>query len=137
MCVSFVVPRSTDGDFEGIWVPWVHSGLICEGANEACKGIADPDNTVITIGLHEEGARELQSCDDGEVFDRVAQDWQRLFPRFSDAMRPLHVQRWCHAMPVYAPGVITAVRSFWNNGQGHGNVFFCGDFLNHPWAEGA
>jgi predicted NAD/FAD-dependent oxidoreductase len=30
-----------------------------------------------------------------------------------------------------------APRKFWENGQGQGGVWLCGDYLNHPWVEGA
>ena len=32
---------------------------------------------------------------------------------------------------------MTRVDRFWRDGQGEGGVWLCGDWLNHPWLEGA
>ena len=71
------------------------------------------------------------------MFEAVAAEWARLFPRYHGALRGLHVKRWPLAMPIYGPGHVEQVRRFWSRGQGDGQIYLCGDYLNHPWIEGS
>jgi oxygen-dependent protoporphyrinogen oxidase len=134
---SFVVPEAASGKFEGIWVPFSESAMICNCANEACKGATDGVEAVLSFGLHEEAARWMMSLSDEAISALVANEWARLMPACRGRMTPLHVQRWPEAIPVYGPGDLTRVARFWRHGQGDGGVWLCGDWLNHPWLEGS
>ncbi len=139
--VAFRVPLAVAEDFEGIWVPFRESVIISECANDACKGCLDGTDCVFTMGLHAETGEHWLGRSDEEILHDVALEWSRLFPRYAGHLRGLHVERWPHAMPVYAPSHLGRVRAFLERddgeGQGAGGVFLCGDYLNHPWVEGS
>lgn len=137
LMASYRVPLEVAGDFEGIWVPFGESVIVADCADEACKGSRDATHTVLTLGLHEEAARELAAVGDAAVLRLVAEEWGRLRPAHRGHLEPLHLHRWPHAMPVYAPGNVARVRRFWAEGQGRDGVWLAGDYLNHPWLEGA
>jgi hypothetical protein len=92
---------------------------------------------VFNLGLHAESAGAWLKRSDADIFDAVAREWTRLFPRYNDALRGLHVQRWRYAMPVYSPAHVARVKELWKNAQGQGHLYLCGDYLNHPWVEGS
>jgi oxygen-dependent protoporphyrinogen oxidase len=137
LSVAFRCPLSVAEDFEGIWIPYHESLLISECSNETCKGARTETECVINFGLHTEAAAAWLDRPDEAVFETVAAEWARLFPRYRGALRGLHVQRWPLAMPIYGPGHVERVRRFLSRGQGDGRVFLCGDYLNHPWVEGS
>lgn len=137
LSVAFRCPLSVAEDFEGIWIPYHESPLISECSNETCKGASTGTECVINFGLHTEAAAAWLDRPDEEVFETLATEWSRLFPRYEGALRGLHVQRWPLAMPIYGPGHVERVRQFWKRGQGDGRVYLCGDYLNHPWVEGS
>ncbi len=137
LSIAFRCPLSVADDFEGIWIPYHESALISECSNETCKGASTETECVINFGLHSEAAAVWLDRSDAEVFAAVAAEWERLFPRYRGALQGLHVQRWPLAMPIYGPGHVERVRQFWQQGQGDGQVYLCGDYLNHPWVEGS
>lgn len=137
MMCSYRVPREAAGDFEGYWVPYAESTLLCAVADEDCKGAGDARDVVVTIGLHDEAARALAKASDDQVLALVAAEWSRLMPRFAERMIGLHVQRWPAALPVYGVGEIARVKRYWTAGQGDEGLWLCGDHLNHPWVEGS
>jgi protoporphyrinogen oxidase len=134
---SFAVPIAVAGDFEGIWVPFHESRIICAVSNETCKGSTDGRRCVFSVFLHEEATPLWQTRPDSEVSALVAAEFVRLFPRYAGALEPLHVQRWPAALPIYGVGQVARVRAFWAQGQGDAGIWLCGDYLNHPWVEGA
>lgn len=134
---SFTVPIEVAGDFEGIWVPFHESTIICAISNETCKGSADGQRCVFSVFLHEEATPIWHMRSDSQVTDVVAAELVRLFPRYAGVLVPLHVQRWPAALPIYGVGQVARVRAFWAHGQGAGGVWLCGDYLNHPWVEGS
>lgn len=136
MC-SFRVPIGFAGDFEGIWVPFGESAIVCCCSNDKCKGSHDFTDCVLTLGLHEEAARALLGASDAVISTLVANEWARLYPACAGRMTPLYVQRWAEALPVYGVGDLGRAKEFWVNGQGDGSVWLCGDYLNHPWLEGS
>jgi protoporphyrinogen/coproporphyrinogen III oxidase len=134
---SFAVPSQIAGDFEGIWVPFRESQIICAVSNESCKGASDGRRCVFSVFLHEEATPLWRARSDAEVSAVVAAELVRLFPRYAGGLTPLHVQRWPAALPVYGVGQVARVRAFWAHGQGDSGVWLCGDYLNHPWVEGS
>jgi protoporphyrinogen oxidase len=134
---SFTVPVQVAGDFEGIWVPFHESQIICAVSNETAKGSSDGARCVISVFLHEEASALWRERQDGQVMQAVADELVRLFDRYAGALEPLHVQRWPEALPIYGVGQVARVSAFWADGQGDGGVWLCGDYLNHPWVEGA
>jgi oxygen-dependent protoporphyrinogen oxidase len=134
---AIALPRAIAGGFEGIWVPFVESPILSGLSNETSKGSADDERCVFTVWLHEEAATPLLARPDDVVFEHVARELGRLFPTYAGHATPLHVQRWPTALPVYGPGQISRVRRFWDDGQGAAGIWLCGDYLNHPWVEGA
>ena len=137
LSVAFRCPLPVAEDFEGIWIPYQESRLISECSNETCKGGSTESECIINFGLHAEAAAGWLDRPDAEVFEALAAEWSRLFPRYEGALRGLHVKRWPLAMPIYGPGHVERVRRFWDRGQGDGGVYLCGDYLNHPWVEGS
>jgi oxygen-dependent protoporphyrinogen oxidase len=139
--VAFRVPLSVAEDFEGIWVPFKESVIISECANDACKGCHDESDCVFTMGLHAETGAHWLERSDAEIHHDVALEWSRLFPRYAGHLRGLHVERWRDAIPIYSPAHVGRVRAFLGAasdvGQGAGDVYLCGDYLNHPWVEGS
>ena len=136
MC-AFRVPNCALPDFEGIWVPFAESKIICCCANETRKGAVDGSECVLILGTHEEASANLFNRSDKEVFEVVSAEWSRLFPQYDSHMKGIYIQRWPNALPIYAPGLINQVTKFWAQGQGEGGIWLCGDYLNHPWVEGS
>ena len=134
---SIALPVAIAGKFEGIWVPFVESQIISGLSNETSKGSTNDTHCVFTVWLHEEAASSLLSASDGDIFATLRGELERLFPRYAGHITPLHVQRWPHALPVYGPGQLSRIRRFWEEAQGSDGIWLCGDYLAHPWVEGA
>lgn len=134
---SFAVPREIAGDFEGIWVPFRESRIVSGLANDSCKGAISENRVLLQVWLHEETAAAWLDRSDGEIQGMVAGELIRLFSRYEGALEPIFVHRWPEALPVYGVGQVSQVARFWERGQGHGGLWLCGDYLNHPWVEGA
>jgi len=135
--VVYAIPVEVAGGFEGVWVPFRESRIVSGLANDASESSTDGRRTVFKVWLHEEAAAELLQGSDAALFRVVASELERLFPQYAGHLSPLHVHRWPSALPVYGVGQVTRVARFWENGQGEGGVWLCGDYLNHPWVEGA
>lgn len=134
---SYRCPLSVAGDFEGIWVPYRESRIICDCANEGCKGSRDAQDCVLTMCVHGEATRDLRGQSDGDVLRVVEAEWVRLFSAYRGHLTGIHVHRWAHALPIYGVGQVTQVKRFWAEGQGQNRVWLCGDYLNQPWVEGS
>lgn len=133
----YALPVDVAGGFEGVWVPFRESKIVSGLANDAGKGGTDGKRCVFNVWLHEEAAGKLLGGTDEQVHEVVGRELERLFPRYAGHLSPLYLHRWPSALPVYGVGQVTRVRKFWENGQGDGGVWLCGDYLNHPWVEGA
>jgi oxygen-dependent protoporphyrinogen oxidase len=133
----YALPLEIADGFEGVWVPFRESEIVSGLANDASKGGTDGRRTVFNVWLHEEAAATLLRGSDETLQNVVARELERLFPRYAGYLAPLYVHRWPSALPVYGVGQVTRVGKFWENGQGEGGVWLCGDYLNHPWVEGA
>jgi oxygen-dependent protoporphyrinogen oxidase len=136
LCV-YTLPIDVAGGFEGVWVPFRESHIVSGLANDASKGSVDAERCVFNVWLHEEAAVTLLKGSTKDMERVVANELERLFPRYARHLSPLYVQRWPSALPVYGVGQVTRVGDFWEDGQGQGGVWLCGDYLNHPWVEGA
>lgn len=136
MNVQLAISEKDLGGGLVVWMPSTESSLIAALTAEDHKGSVKNGDTVLQLVLHHEGAQALMEKSDEEVFDAVIQEWTRLMPRFEGTLKPLFLKRWRYAIPIYEPGTITAVKKFWPH-QGDGGIYFAGDWMNHPWSEGA
>ena len=140
--VAFRVKREMLPDIAVTWVPYVESQKISGFVNEAMKGeevINDDGTTLISTWLHEEFAKEILEKSDEEIFTLVKEELIRVCPWIETAsdLSDHDLQKWPHAMPVFAQGHLAMIHDFMTDGQGAQNVFFAGDYLNSPWTEGA
>ena len=133
----FRVPNAVAGHFEGVWVPFVESEIVSAFSNESSKGARDDEHCLFSVFLHEEAASRWMGRRDDEILAATADELERLFPVYAEHLSGLAVQRWPQALPVYGVGQVTRVREFWERGQGDAGIWLCGDYLNHPWVEGA
>lgn len=136
LCAYAVSSRAAP-DFEGAWVPYRESQLVSGIAADLCELQAEPDPRVLSVWLHEEAVDAWRHATDESLSRAVADEVCRLLPRFAGALDPLHVSRIPCAMPIHAVGQVTRVKEFLREGQGEGGVWLAGDYLNHPWVEGA
>lgn len=133
----FAVPADVAGDFEGVWVPFPESHVVCAFSNESSKGERVGGRCLFSVFLHEETAADWLAHGDSKILADTATELARLFPRYAGRLEGLAVQRWPRALPVYGVGQVSRVRRFWDHGQGERGIWLCGDYLNHPWVEGA
>jgi len=139
--VAFRVDRDKLPDTAIVWVPYVESRKISGYVNEAMKGeeLVHGGKSLICAWLHEDFAREIMMKRDDEIFALVKQELVRVCPWFEsvDEIESFDMQKWPEAMPKFAHGHLSRVKSFLEDGQGERNVFLCGDYMNSPWTEGA
>ena len=133
---SFRIPKDALKGLSIITVPFVESSIISEYTNEANKTVKD-GMCLVNVGLHEAFAKTILDRPDKEVYATVQKELRRVCPKLKDQkLIPHDIQRWPQAIPKYMQGFITKVKEFEQNGQGHKNVYFCGDYMNAPWVEG-
>jgi len=142
LSLSFVIPKGIMPHNAIYWVPYVESKKISGMVNEMMKGdeSAHEGMQVVNCWLHEEFAKTIISGSDQEIFDAVKEEFLRVSPWFDTTKHTVSlydVQRWSEAMPVFSKGHITRVKEFLEKGQGEGNIWLTGDYLNSPWTEGA
>lgn len=131
--VSFRLPPEVLGRTHCWYVPAVEGSMICEFTNESLKGYP-----LVSVGLHEVAARSLLGESDRTVFQVVGRELLDLLPDLKADQLGFHdLQRWPEAIPKYDCDHIARVAEFERGWQGHGGLFFCGDYLNAPWLEGA
>jgi oxygen-dependent protoporphyrinogen oxidase len=124
-----------------VWVPFVENGKIASYVNESYKGddcIQDGKSTV-SVWLHQGWAEELMKLSDQDIFSTVKNEFLNLCPWFDDVnqMEDWDLQRWPVAEPKFYDGYVSDAKVFLDQHQGEKGVWFCGDYLNAPWAEGA
>ena len=124
-----------------IWVPHIESTKISGITNELMKGkdFIKHGKSLICAWVHEDYAKKIIKKSDKEIFELIKKELVKYTPWTNDAkdLTNYDIHRWNEAMPKFRPGHLTKVADFIKNGQGDKNVFFCGDFLNSPWTEGA
>lgn len=140
--VRFRIPEDALHGVHCYYVPFVESEIISEITNEAVKGAETVHEgwIIVSVGLHDEAARRLIDQTDDEIFAAVKKELVRIsleVAAVAERLLPHDLQRLHQAIPRYTPGQLARVEAFWRDGQGQGNVFLCGDYLNHPWLEGA
>jgi protoporphyrinogen oxidase len=94
---------------------------------------------LVSVWLHEKFAKTLLEKSDEEISIAVAQSMVDICPWF-DSVEQLYahdLQRWPLAMPKYYQGYLTQVKQFLDKEQGTKGLYYCGDYLNAPWTEGA
>lgn len=139
--ISFIVEAARMPDISIVWVPFCESNTICGYVNESMKGAEFRSGlkTVLSVWLHAAFAQTLLGSSDQEIFEAVKQEFLQACPWFSDQqqLENYDLQKWPEAMPKFSHGHIRRVKEFLSNGQGDNNIYFCGDYLNSPWTEGA
>ncbi len=139
--VGFKIPRDRLGDTTIVWVPYVEGGKISGYTNEAMKGDAliKDGKTLILCWLHEDFAKTIINKTDEEIFEITKKELIKVCPYIKDAsdLESYDLQRWEKAMPKFTHGHLTRVKEFVENHQGENDVYFCGDYMNAPWTEGA
>jgi protoporphyrinogen/coproporphyrinogen III oxidase len=139
--VSFRVKRDLLPNTSIVWVPEVENQIISGYVNEAMKGeeLNKDGKTLIDVWLHESGAKKIINSSDEEIFSVIKSEMLKVCPwiKKEEDLENFDLQRWEYAMPKFNRGHLTRVAEFLENGQGENNIFFCGDFMNSPWTEGA
>ncbi len=139
--IAFKVPKKLLPDIAIVWVPKVESDTISGYTNEKMKGgeFVDGEYSLICAWLHEDYAKKIMNKSDEELYLEIKKELLKYCPWFlsTDQLEGYDIKRWKQAMPKFYPGSVTLVKEFLDNGQGEQQVFFCGDYLNSPWTEGA
>lgn len=133
------VPHKLINWFSLIFIPRVEHERISVITNEGRKKMEDT-TSLMGIGLHHAAATTLMNRSDDELARLMIEDVNDILPatkEYTEQMHPVAIQRWRHAIPIYSPELIGTVRKFWTQGQGENNVYFCGDYMNHPFVEGS
>lgn len=139
--IAFRVPRHRLPNTAVVWVPFVENKKVSGFVNEAMKGeeCIHGNESLISTWLHEDFAKTIIGKSDEKIYALVKEELLRVCPWFAsaDQIQNHDLQRWPSAMPKFYPGYLKEVKQFMEHGQGAQNVFFCGDYLNAPWTEGA
>ncbi len=139
--LAFRVDRSLMPDTAVVWVPFVENQKISGYVNEAMKGeeLLRDGKSLFCVWLHEDFSKTIIGKTDEEIYTIVKNELLNACPWFTSIsqLENFDLERWNEAMPKFKHGHLKAVRDFMLDGQGGQNVFFCGDYLNGPWTEGA
>lgn len=139
--LAFKVDCARMPEIAVVWVPFVENQKISGYVNESMKGqeCSKDGTSLFCVWLHEDFAKRAMPLSDEEIFAQVKQEILKVCPWFTSADQLVNhdLHRWPEAMPKFYHGWLTRVRDFMQDGQGGQNVFFCGDYLNAPWTEGA
>jgi oxygen-dependent protoporphyrinogen oxidase len=141
--VAFKVSQDLLPDTFIVWVPRIESATISGYTNEKSKGGQFVDNndgtSLISLWLHEDYAKEIMHLSDEEIFAKTKTELLQFCPWFTEESELVDydLHRWPEAMPKFYDGSVKTAATFMESHQGDNNVFFCGDYLNSPWTEGA
>jgi oxygen-dependent protoporphyrinogen oxidase len=139
--IAFKMPVETLVERTLVWCPYIQSKTISSYATEDQKGSDFIKNgkTLLCVWLHEDFAKSLINKSDEEIHEAVKKEVPNVCPLIPDPsiLENYDIQRWPAAMPKFYKGFIKKVAQFFRDGQGDQNVYFCGDYLNAPWTEGA
>lgn len=143
---AFKIPDDAFGDptkkdtLSAVWFPYSESKILSSYSNEAEKGpeLRKDGKTILLAFFREEGANMYLSKSDEEIYAAAEAEVRRACPYLEGKeMEPYDLYRWQEAMPKFYEGSLRKVETFLQDGQGEQNVWFVGDYLNAPWAEGA
>ncbi len=139
--IAFRVPRHRLPNIAVVWVPYIENQKISGFVNESMKGdeCIRGNETLISVWLHEDFAKIIMGKSDAEIYNLTKAALLEVCPWFAsvDQIKNHDLQRWPSAMPKFYTGYLKEVKKFMERGQGERSVFFCGDYLNAPWTEGA
>lgn len=139
--LAFEVDADKLPDTSVVWVPRAESSTISGITNERMKGKGFVHNgkSLVCAWLHEDYAKSIMHLSDDEIFTKTRTELLKYCPWFTSEseLQPFDLQRWPAAMPKFYPSYLTTVKTFLDTAQGEQNVFFCGDYLNSTWTEGA
>ena len=139
--VGFRVPKDLLGETTIVWVPYVESQYIGGYTNEAMKGddLVHDGKTLLITWSHQGFATDIMNKTDEEIFLLTKEKLMEVCPFITheNQLENYDLERWPNAMPKFSHGHLTRVKTFLDTDQGKNNVYFCGDYLNAPWTEGA
>ncbi|MBI4441425.1 FAD-dependent oxidoreductase [Candidatus Woesearchaeota archaeon] len=133
--VSYKILTHSLKNIQCAYIPYKENKVIAEFTNEEKKGISAGAYSLVSIGLHEEAAKKLMKQSDEHIFAVVKDEFQKLCPQVK--VQNFVLMRHSEAMPKFSYRHIMRVRRFLAHDQGQNNIYFAGDWLNSPWAEGA
>ena len=124
------------------YIPFIESDIIASYSNESRKGdlCCAGGMTHMLIYLYDGAAKNLMEKSDGEVWNEVLKELPRVCREYrghEEELEQVTLWRWKEAMPKFDHGYLSLVKKFEETEQGQNNLFFAGDYLNAPWAEGA
>lgn len=139
--VAFKVNKDLlPNDYSIVWVPKVENKTISGFVNEKIKAedTAHQNDTLLCTWLHEKASKRIIGKGDEEIYNIVAGELTTVCPWIEsvDQLQPFDLHRWPEAMPKFSHGHLARVTRFLEKNGDH-NLFFCGDYLNSPWTEGA
>jgi protoporphyrinogen oxidase len=141
--VTFKIPANIFTDHALFtYVPFVENQMISGYDNtvQKCKTSIENGISLLNIYLHESAIKKLEDKTDAEYFELVKTELAKVCPEAKKNwanVTPYKICRWEKAMPKFTGAHIAATREFLKTEQGKNNIFFAGDYLNSPWAEGA
>jgi len=135
-------PADTGSDTpSAVWIPYSESKVLSSYCNEVYKGeeFVQGEKSIFLTFFREDGYHEHADKSDEEIYEIAKKELTRLCPWIAseNVLESHDVHRWDEAMPKFYHGSLKIMKDFLDNGQGDNNVWFCGDFLNSPWTEGA
>ena len=136
---AFRVPKNLIEAFSLLYIPREENSVISVCTNEGRKQ-TEHGYAILGVGLHHAFAQTILDRSDEECAAMMRKELPKILPELAgmiDTAPCDSMQRWRYAIPMYSPSWVTLVRSFWSNGQGEGRVYFCGDYMNHPFVEGS
>lgn len=141
LSVAFKVQKELlPTDYSIVWVPKVENSTISGFVNEKIKAedTTDQNDTLLCTWLHEDAAKKLLHEPDENIYNTAATELTSVCPWIdsTEQLQPFDLQRWPEAMPKFSHGHLSRVLKFLEK-NGDFNLFFCGDYLNSPWTEGA
>lgn len=139
---SYIVPYAAVSNLAMVAVPMSQNPNICCYFNQNSKYHEwfKKGETLINVFLRDECAKDCLNASDEELSAFIGQELIKVCPPlqpYAGKLELFDLQRWSEAIPKYSVGYVSQVAKFWEQGQGEGNIFLCGDYLNSPWMEGS
>ncbi|MBI3631831.1 MAG: FAD-dependent oxidoreductase [Candidatus Vogelbacteria bacterium] len=143
MTTSFNIPVNLFSDGTHLtYVPFVENSIVSGYDNQIRKSTHLEHNgrSVLNVYLHEDAAKKLRTKTENEIFTTIISELKKVCPevkKHQSEVKPLFLKYWPLAMPKFRHDYIPDVTKFEKEGQGEGNIYLAGDYLNSPWTEGA